>query len=481
MAVDTIGAGFWNSWPSDTGDRRARLLQRGHRPGRGLRAAAERGRSSPRSTRLATAASPELTQVTLPSGKVYEQASYDPGTARLATYTDPDGGQWTISPPLATGTKASSDALGYVVEDVSVTDPAGRHETYGYDVTDGGRLISYDNGVDPPQRVRLRRGRVPHHGREPGRQPGLHDQRRPRQRADPDLVPGGAGDPAGHRAPASARAVRRLDDVQPGLPGQRRGLHHVLQLLRLQRGQPARPDQRRADVGAGRPVGLGDRRHLRDDVRLQRDRAADAGDHAGRPAASRAAARPATRTRPGPRARPTAGRSRPGCSCRRPRRAARSPATPTTATATSRRPTEPSGRYTAYTYDGLGRARWQPSCTTSTYPSGETTAYTYTPTGQRATVTYPAVTNSVTNVTHQLEYSYSYDDDNDVLTSVAVRRHRRGPVADHHATPTTTTTRSPRSPSPPGRRPAAPRSPTGRPARTRTARRPATTTTRSAT
>ena len=54
---------------------------------------------------------------------------------------------------------------------------------------------------------------------------------------------------------------------------------------------------------------------------------------------------------------------------------------------------------------------------TSTYPAGETTAYSYTPTGQQATVTYPAVTNSVTNATHQLEYSYSYDDDNDVLTS----------------------------------------------------------------
>jgi hypothetical protein len=43
-------------------------------------------------------------------------------------------------------------------------------------------------------------------------------------------------------------------------------------------------------------------------------------------------------------------------------------------------------------------------------------SYTYTPTGQQATVTYPAITNSVTNISHQLEDAYSYDDDNDVLT-----------------------------------------------------------------
>ena len=74
----------------------------------------------------------------MPSARAPEQASYDPGTARLATYTDPDGGQWTIGQPLATGTKTSSDAFGAVVDNVSVTDPAGRQETYGYDITNNG-------------------------------------------------------------------------------------------------------------------------------------------------------------------------------------------------------------------------------------------------------------------------------------------------------------------------------------------------------
>ena len=114
------------------------------------------------------------------------------------------------------------DALGYVVEDVSVTDPAGRNETYGYDMTDGGRLISYDNGVDPPNGHRVRRSRIlttvvnqdgdlacmtnDVHGNV------LTRTWYPAKRRRPCRAPG-RGSPG---------AVRRLDDVQPGLPVPRR-------------------------------------------------------------------------------------------------------------------------------------------------------------------------------------------------------------------------------------------------------------------
>ncbi|HXC83156.1 MAG TPA: DNRLRE domain-containing protein, partial [Trebonia sp.] len=153
MAQDTVGAGYWGSWLNGGGSATATAI--GYFNGdigqvavyqQPLSAATIASQYA-----LAETASPELTQVTLPSGKTYEQASYDPGSARLATYTDPDGGQWTIGQPLATGTKTSSDTFGAVVENVSVTDPAGRQETYGYDITDGGRLISFDNGVDLPE------------------------------------------------------------------------------------------------------------------------------------------------------------------------------------------------------------------------------------------------------------------------------------------------------------------------------------------
>ena len=38
-----------------------------------------------------------------------------------------------------------------MVRYVTVTDPAGRHEVYGYDALDGGRLVSYSNGADPAE------------------------------------------------------------------------------------------------------------------------------------------------------------------------------------------------------------------------------------------------------------------------------------------------------------------------------------------
>ena len=151
MVKDSVGAGWWGSgWPQagtagTAGYFNGDIAQVAvyQQP---LSAAAVASQYA-----LATAASPELTRVTLPSGNIYEQASYDAGTARLAAYTDPNGGQWTIGQPQATGIKTSSDALGAVTDSVTVTDPAGRQETYGYDITDGGRMISHGNGVDPPQ------------------------------------------------------------------------------------------------------------------------------------------------------------------------------------------------------------------------------------------------------------------------------------------------------------------------------------------
>jgi len=149
LNIDTIGAGDWASWTSATsstigyfhGDI-GQVALYPHALGPAFITQQEE---------LATTASPELTEVTLPSGTIYEQASYDPATDRLASYTDPNGGQWTISQPLSTGYKVNSDGLGVVLESVTVTDPAGRADSYVYDMLDGGRLVSYSNGVDPPE------------------------------------------------------------------------------------------------------------------------------------------------------------------------------------------------------------------------------------------------------------------------------------------------------------------------------------------
>lgn len=105
MSVDTIGAGFWTSWPEDTQGGTATAI--GYFNGDIAQVAVyPHPLAVPDITThhaLATTASPELQQVTLPSGNIDEQASYDPATDRLQSYTDPNGGIWSIGQPLATG------------------------------------------------------------------------------------------------------------------------------------------------------------------------------------------------------------------------------------------------------------------------------------------------------------------------------------------------------------------------------------------
>jgi len=413
--VDTIGAGFWNSWTEASStdasyfDGDIGQVAVYAQPLSAARIASQYA--------LATAASPELTQVTLPSGKVYEQASYDPDTARLTTYTDPDGGQWTISDPLDTGTKASSDALGYVVEDVTVTDPAGRPETYGYDMTDGGRLISYDNGVDPPEaygydaagflttvvdqdgnlvcltndihgNVLTRTWYPTEPATLPGTGPGI---------APADCGGSTASSPtcesgADTGAPCTTfygyttyNAANPLDPTNDELTSVRDGrsasatddtyettyAYNTIGQLILET-TPATSD-------------FPDGRVTRYDYSTGTETAANGG--------TIPAGLLESETTPGGAVTSYSYDSDGDLA----------------------KVTEPSGRYTDYSYDGLGRVLTS-TVYTSTYPSGEATSYAYTPTGQQATVTYPAITSSVTDVTHQLEDAYTYDDDNDVLT-----------------------------------------------------------------
>jgi RHS repeat-associated protein len=413
--VDTIGAGFWNSWPEVTstdasyfsGDISQVAVYA--QPLSAARIASQYA--------LATAASPELTQIALPSGKTYEQASYDPDTARLTTYTDPDGGQWTISDPLVTGAKTSSDALGYVVEDVSVTDPAGRHETYGYDMTDGGRLISYDNGVDPPEAygydaagflttVVDQGGNLvcltnDIHGNlltrtwypiEPAGLPGT----------GPGIAPADCGGSTASSPTCESGADQGMpcttfygfttyNEANPLDP-----TNDLLTSVRDGRSSSATDDTYETKYEYN-TIGqlileitpatsdFPDGRVTRYDYSTGTETAANGG--------TIPAGLMSSETTPGGAVTSNSYDSDGDLA----------------------KVTEPSGRYTDYTYDGLGRVLAS-TVYTSTYPSGEATSYTYTPTGQQATVTYPPITNSVTNVSHQLQDAYTYDDDNNVLT-----------------------------------------------------------------
>ncbi|HEY9392176.1 MAG TPA: LamG-like jellyroll fold domain-containing protein, partial [Mycobacteriales bacterium] len=76
----------------------------------------------------------QLTSVVLPSGNTASEVSYDAATDRVATYTDHNGGTWTVGAPTVYG---GNDDLRRGVE---VRDPTDRPYLYEYDAL-AGRMI----------------------------------------------------------------------------------------------------------------------------------------------------------------------------------------------------------------------------------------------------------------------------------------------------------------------------------------------------
>ena len=410
--VDTIGAGFWNGWPEDTstalsyfdGD----IGQVAVYP-EPLSAATIASQYS-----LATAASPEMTQVTLPSGKVYEQATYDTATARLASYTDPDGGRWKIGGPLATGYRPTADSTGYVTDYVTVTDPAGRQETYGYDMLNGGRLVSYDNGADPPETYGYDAAGfltlvIDQDSNMLCLTNDVHGNvlTRTWYPVEPSAFPGtgpGAAPPDCGGSTSSS----------PNCPSTGAPCTTFYGYTTYDTANPLDPDNDKlTSVRDGRSASATDDTY---DTTYSYNAAGQLQKETT----------PATSDFPD-------GRTTTYTYSNGTQPAANGGTVPTGLLLSAETPggkdtsysynsngdlaklTEPSGRYTTYTYDTLGRPE-SSTVYTSTFASGETTNYAYTPTGQPSTITYPAIANQVTNATHQLEDTYTYNDDNDLMS-----------------------------------------------------------------
>ncbi|MEU1731730.1 LamG-like jellyroll fold domain-containing protein [Streptosporangium sp. NPDC020145] len=75
-----------------------------------------------------------LEKITLPSGRVWAQNTYDTATDRLKTHTDQHGGKWTLSEPVY------DQATG--LSTVTVTDPKNHTLKYAHDAWRGYRLAS---------------------------------------------------------------------------------------------------------------------------------------------------------------------------------------------------------------------------------------------------------------------------------------------------------------------------------------------------
>ncbi|MEU7004895.1 RHS repeat-associated core domain-containing protein [Nonomuraea sp. NPDC046570] len=85
---------------------------------------------------------PQLTQVTLPSGRAWSVNTYNPDGGRLATHTDANGGKWTLSDPVYEKQTTLSTFMT-----VKVTDPHNGVVTYVADAQRGLRQVSQTDQV----------------------------------------------------------------------------------------------------------------------------------------------------------------------------------------------------------------------------------------------------------------------------------------------------------------------------------------------
>jgi RHS repeat-associated protein len=418
MTNDTAGAGFWTGWPAEGVQEGPSLLNTpiGYFDGSISQAAVyphPLGQPAiAEQDALALSASAELTQVTLPSGRVYQQAAYNTSEDRVTSYTDPDGGQWQIHAPLATGYKATSDSLGEATRYVTVANPAGYDEVYGYDAVNGGRPVSYSRGNgDAPET----------YGYDAA---GFLNQVTD---SDGNLV-SFTNDIHGNMLSRTWYPVEPSSDTSSSV---RQGPAAAAASSSCTVTGAACTAYYSYYYDAGNPL---DPRN--DELTQARDaRSASATDNTYLTAYAYNAAgeltsatTPATSDFPSGRtasdlystastAAYGGGTTPPGLLV--------SQSTPGGAvTACSyysdgdlAQVTKPTGLRTVYTYDALGRALTS-TAYSDAYPSGLTTTYSYNAVNEPLTVTYPGVANKVTGATHTLRDSYAYDGDGN-LTSLA--------------------------------------------------------------
>lgn len=414
--VDSIGAGYWSSWPENTKGGTTTTV--GYFNGDIGQVAVYPHPLGPSAVAAqyasGAAASPEMTQVTLPSGNAYEITGYDETTDRVASYTDPNNGTWTIGQPSTTGYRPTADSLADVVDHVTVTDPVGKQDTYAYDMLNGGRLISFDNGIDPPKlygydangflaSVADQDGNVAcmtndAHGNE---------LTRTWYGTEPAVLPGGIiGTVTGCVGSTSSSPMCASLDAPCttfyGYPT-------------YDSSNPLDPKNNElTSVRDGRSASATDNTYLTSYAysggQLTSETTPPTTDFPNGRTTSYTYSAGTESAYPGP------GTIPPGLLLTK--------TTPGGAKTTYQydsagdltKLTEPSGRYTVNTYDALGRVLTA-TVFTSTFSCGETTSFTHDALNRQATVTHPGVLNALTNVTHTLQDAYSYDVDGNLLTS----------------------------------------------------------------
>ncbi len=418
MTNDTAGAGFWGSgWPEDYVTQSSSQVDSpiGYFDGSiGQVAVYPHPLGQPAIAQqygLAGTASAELTQVSLPSGRVDQQVSYNASEDRVAAYTDPDGGQWQIHEPLTTGYKPSSDALGEATRSVTVADPAGYDEVYGYDAVNGGRLISYTPGNgDAPETFGYDAAGflnqvVDSDGNLVSFTNDIHGN--VLSRTWYPVEPAGGPISGAREGPATAAASSSCTTTGAACT--------TYYSYYYNGNNPLDPrNDELTGVADARSASATDTTYL----------TSYAYNAAGELVSSTT---PATSDFPAGRtasyAYSTSATAAYGGSGTVPAGLLVSATAPGGAVTSYSydtdgdlaQVTQPAGARTVYAYDGLGRALTATTYS-NTYPSGLATTYSYNAQNQPLTVTYPGVTSQVTDVMHTLQDTYAYDPDGNLLS-----------------------------------------------------------------
>jgi RHS repeat-associated protein len=391
---DTVGAGFWSSWPEAISTTTPALTTDpyGHFTGSiaevaiyphslGLPAISEH-------LALAGEASPELTQVTTPAGRISAQISYDTVNDRVISYTDSNGGTWQVSEPSVSGYIASSEALPSVTESVTVTTPAGYQQVYGYDAVNGGRLESYSPGDGDAPRI---------YGYDAAGFLNVMTD------SDGNLVT--------FTNDAQGNVLSRTwDDLSASSPC-------CTTYYTYYEDQSNPLDPRNNQL-----TGVADARSASATATTYLTTYAynPAGELTSTTTPPTSGFTSGTTTSYQYSTSSTAAYGGTGTVPAGLEVSATSPDGGVTSyeyypDGDLAQVTQPDGAQTVYTYDLIGRPLTATTYS-DTYPSGLTTSYSWTPDGQPLTVTYPGVENQVTSVTHTLQDAYSYDQDGNLLT-----------------------------------------------------------------
>ena len=374
--------------------------------------------------RAATTPASQMSRVTLPSGRIGAEITYDVAIDRIKEYTDDNGGTWKIGAPLVYGNDSD------LRRSVQVLDPANRPQLFEYDAL-AGRLLR--SGLPVGLETRPEDTGLPTETPPDPPPTTTCPQPDPQDPAFCTVIPGDAGGPVFVRHTLDGLSVRSFEYDEKG--NQKRIVNENGDTVTM--GYDARGNVE------SRTTCREDKDHCFTTWSVY-PATADPYDPRGDLVIQTRDGRSASRTddtylttytydftgQPDVQTNPDGSRVDHDYSNGTEPAAGGGQIPPGLITSTRdargkqtrysyfqngdlARVTTPSGMFTEYTYDPIGR-RLTEKETSDTFPAGLTSTYTYETNSKIKSVTRPVTTDAVTGVKHQQQVVNEFDPDGNV-------------------------------------------------------------------